>query len=172
MLLIAFSLSMDAFALSLSYGLLKISKKNMLLTSIMVGTFHFVMPYLGNMFGNILFEYVYISPKTLIFLVFLLISISMFISFFEKEKEKRKLNLIGILLFAISVSLDSFSVGLTLNYITNNLYLSCFIFSLVSLIMTLTGFAIGKYVGRIFGKYSYFLGASLLFIYSLWVLTN
>ena len=53
-LLIAISLSMDAFSLALVYGLLIYSKKRKLLLSIIVGIYHFFMPLIGMLFGNIL----------------------------------------------------------------------------------------------------------------------
>ena len=76
---------MDAFALSFAYGILNIRKKLALITSIIVGIFHFIMPLLGNLFGNYIFENVSISPKYVMFIVFFILSINMFLSFFEKS---------------------------------------------------------------------------------------
>ena len=42
---------MDAFSLAFSYGIKSISKKNVIITAITVGLFHFFMPLLGNMVG-------------------------------------------------------------------------------------------------------------------------
>ena len=47
---------MDAFSLAFSYGIKSISKKNVIITAIIVGLFHFFMPLLGNMVGISLFE--------------------------------------------------------------------------------------------------------------------
>ena len=52
--LIGISLSMDAFSLSLVYGLNKITKKDKLLLSIIVAIYHFIMPIIGFIFSNIL----------------------------------------------------------------------------------------------------------------------
>ena len=43
-MLIAISLSMDAFSLSLAYGTLNLEKKYINLLSIIVGVYHFFMP--------------------------------------------------------------------------------------------------------------------------------
>lgn len=163
---------MDAFALATSYGVLNISKKKMLLTATIVGVFHFLMPYIGSIFGDFLFDYVYIKPKIIVFLVFFWLSINMFISFFAKNRKISSLNIIEMLIFAISVSLDSFSVGLTLNYISNTLLFSLLIFSIVSFTMTIIGFMMGKCINNAFNRYSYLLGGSLLLFYSLLVLTK
>ena len=53
---IGISLSMDAFTLSLSIGTTSPKKKNQLLLSILIGSFHFFMPIIGNKIGNI-FQY-------------------------------------------------------------------------------------------------------------------
>ena len=42
--IIAISLSMDAFSLSLAYGTLDINKKEIITLSIIVGIYHFFMP--------------------------------------------------------------------------------------------------------------------------------
>ena len=45
----------------------------------------------------------------------------MFMHFFEEKPKIRPLNMIGTLLFALSVSFDSFSVGIGINYIYDNI---------------------------------------------------
>ena len=52
--LIAISLSMDAFSLSLAYGTLNLKKKEIHRLALMVGIFHFVMPLFGHLFGDFL----------------------------------------------------------------------------------------------------------------------
>ena len=51
-ILVAISLSMDAFSLSLAYGTLDLEKKSINLLSLIVGSYHFIMPLLGMWFGN------------------------------------------------------------------------------------------------------------------------
>ena len=163
---------MDSFALALSYGLLNIDKKSIVITAITVGLFHFIMPLFGSLAGNILFNHIIIKPKYVIFTVFLLLSIDMLLNFFDKRVKLRKLNLFGVVLFAISVSLDSFSVGLGLNYLYDNLILCFTTFCIVSALITIIGFFLGKKVSKKLGKYAFILGSITLFIYSIWVLTN
>lgn len=171
-ILIAVSLSMDAFALSFSYGISKVYIKKIILTAIVVGTFHFIMPLLGNFVGIPLFKYTLIKPKIILFLVFLILSIDMFIHYFEDEVILRKLNVVGIILFAISVSLDSFTVGLGINYIYDNIYFAASIFAFISAFFTFLGFLSGKTLSKRIGKYSFLIGSAFLFVYSLYILTN
>lgn len=163
---------MDAFALALSYGIKDIKLKNVIITAITVGIFHFFMPLLGNYVGLSLFEYTIIKPKYVLFFVFLILSIDMFTHFFEKEPKIRSLNLIGTILFAISVSFDSFSVGIGINFIYDNIILIVSSFCIISALFTLIGFWLGKKLSHGVGKYSFLIGSITLFIYSLWILTN
>lgn len=163
---------MDTFALSLAYGIYKIPIKQVLLTSITVGIFHFFMPILGNIIGNKVFSYTIIKPKFIVFLIFLILSIDMLIHFFEKTPKIRKLNLLGILFFAFSVSFDSFSVGLGINYIYDSVLTSVSTFCIISMFFTLLGFILGKYILKNAKKYSFLVGSVLLLLYSLFVLTK
>ena len=54
--LIAISLSMDAFSLSLAFGMQGIEHKKKLFMSIIVGIYHFIMPLIGVYFGNFIIK--------------------------------------------------------------------------------------------------------------------
>lgn len=163
---------MDAFALALSYGINRLNIKSVILTAITVGLFHFFMPLIGNVIGISLFEYTIIKPRFVMFLVFLLLSLDMFIHFFEEKPKLRRLNVIGILLFALSVSFDSLSVGLGIRYIYDNLLIVLISFCLISAFFTLLGFWLGKKLSQKIGQYSFLVGSITLFLYSIWILTK
>ena len=162
---------MDAFTLAFSYGIKKVDNKSLVITSIVTGIFHFIMPLIGNIIGIPLFEYTLIKPRYILFFVFLIISIDMFINFFNENPKLRNLNIAGIILFAFSVSFDSFSVGLGINYICSNVVLSVSIFCFVSMLFTFLGFMLGKVLSQKIGKYAFLFGSLVLFIYSLVLLT-
>ena len=157
---------MDAFTLALSYGINKISKKSIIITAVTVGLFHFFMPLLGNFIGVPLFEYTIIKPRIVLFVVFLILSIDMFIHFFEEEPKVRPLNVIGIMFFAFSVSFDSFSVGIGMRYLYGNVLLSVSLFCIISFLFTLLGFFLGKSLSEKIGKYAFLIGSIVLFLYS------
>ena len=58
-LIIAVSLSMDTFSLSLAYGMLKLKNSIIKQISITVGIFHFFMPLLGDFLGEYFKYYKY-----------------------------------------------------------------------------------------------------------------
>lgn len=171
-LTIAVTLSMDTFSLSLIYGTLSLSKKNILLLSIVVGIFHFIMPLIGLNFGNIILNYIRISPNTIIFMVFLIIGVQMII---ESKKETKILPCTGIvemIFFGLAVSIDSFSVGIGFKAITNKYIISSLFFSIISFIFTYLGLKLGKRLNILIGKLSILLGGIVLIILSFLYLFN
>lgn len=163
---------MDAFSLAFSYGIKGIALKEILITAITVGFFHFLMPLLGNYFGISLFSYTVLKPKFIMFFVFLFLSLDMVTHFFDDREKIRKLDIIGVFLFAISVSFDSLSIGLGLSYLSYNIILSCLIFCIISSFFTLLGFKLGKKLSKKIGRYSFLLGGIILLFYSVWILTK
>lgn len=145
LIILGLSLSIDAFSLSLTYGLLNIPKKTILTMSLSVGVFHFVMPILGIKLGNIITDTLNINSKTILIVILVLILIEMIKSMKEETKE-HNLSLINVILFSLLVSFDSFTLGIGLNYITNRLLLAPLIFSIISSIFTFLGFTLGKYI--------------------------
>lgn len=163
---------MDAFSLALFYGISKVSFYKAFLTAITVGLFHFFMPLLGNMVGYSIFQYTLFKPKIVLFIVFLLLSADMFIHFFEEKPKIRPLNILGIIIFSFSVSFDSFSVGLGISYLYNNIIMVVAMFCLISMVFTMTGFMLGKILSEKIGKYAFLIGGITLFTYSIVILTK
>ena len=73
-LIIAVSLSMDTFSLSLAYGMLKLKNSIIKQISITVGIFHFFMPLFGDFLGEYILSIINIK-STLIVGIFLLTSL-------------------------------------------------------------------------------------------------
>ena len=163
-ILIGLSLSIDAFSLALTYGLLDITKKTILRTSLLVGTFHFIMPIFGKLVGAIIMNYLKINSKYILIIVLLIILIEMIKSTNEDNKEYN-ISMFYSFIFAFLVSIDSFTIGIGINYLTNNVYKACTVFSLMSFTFTYLGFTIGKYLSNSQKKYSKFIG--IIFIFTL-----
>ena len=147
LIIIGLSLSIDAFSLSLAYGLLNIPKKNIISTSITVGIFHFIMPILGMLLGNIITDTLNLDSKYILLTILILILIEMIKSLKEENKE-HELNIINILIFAFLVSFDSFTLGIGIKYITSNIFIASIIFMILSSLFTFLGFILGKYLTK------------------------
>lgn len=163
-LIIAVSLSMDAFSLSLAYGTLNLEKKYITKLSTIVGIYHFFMPLIGLTIGNIILKIIPISPNIITLIVLSFIGIEMIIDTFTKEETAKKMSLKELILFGLAVSIDSFSVGIGLNTITNNHILCVSIFSLTSFTFTYFGLILGKKINNLIGKISTLIGGIILII--------
>lgn len=162
-LLIGISLSMDAFSLSLAYGMIGMSKKNQIILSLIVGLYHFVMPLIGLTFGTILEDINIISIDVIASIILIYIGIDLIISNSKKE-DKLEITKTGFLLFGLSVSIDSLTIGIGLRAITDTYLLSSTIFSLSSLLFTYLGLTLGNIIGNKIGSYSKTLGGIILII--------
>lgn len=162
-LLIGISLSMDTFSLSLTLGTVSENKLIKILP-LFVGIFHFFMPLLGNIIGITLINLLDLASNIILGTVLIVLGINLAIHYFKDETAEINLNIIGVIIFALSVSIDSFSVGLGINDITNNYYIASIIFALCSASFTYLGIIIGKYSSKLIGKYAIILGIFLLLI--------
>ena len=163
-ILIAISLSMDAFSLSLAYGTVGLSKKETNLLSIIVGIYHFFMPLIGMFLGQIILNIIHIRPDLAVFIVLLFIGIQMVIESFKEKEEIKQMSKLELVLFGLAVSIDGFSVGIGLNTITNNIVLASIIFSICSYLFTYLGLKLGKKLNEIIGKIATALGGITLII--------
>lgn len=170
-IMIGVSLSLDAFSLSISYGLMNIEKKKIVIQSIIVGLFHFFMPLIGNIFGKLIVFITKVDMKYLVVIIFSFIIISILKNIKEKETNY-ELNLIGMLFFGLAVSIDSFSIGISLNYISNSLLLGPVVFMFLSGVITYLGFRIGKYISERVGVISKVISALLLTCICIYILIH
>ena len=158
--LIAISLSMDTFSLSMIYGTIGLEKKKIYILSLIVGVFHFFMPFFGNLIGDFLLSKLPISSNVVVGIIFVIIAIQMLI---QNEEIIDLKNFLMLLLFALTVSIDSFSVGIGISLITNNFYEAYLIFFIISMIFTFLGLRFGKYLNSRFGTKATKIGAAVLF---------
>ncbi len=162
LLLIGISLSMDTFSVSLSIGSFNISKRKMVILSLIVGIMHFFMPLIGDLFGNKIVNYLNINANILLGLILWFIAIQMIINLWKKEETIFEFSYISIILISLSVSLDSLSTGFGLSAITNDIILAGFIFSICAMSFTFMGLLIGKYSSSKLGIYGNIIGILIL----------
>lgn len=163
-IIIAISLSMDAFSLSLAYGTLNLPSRKIFVLSLIVGIYHFFMPIFGRLIGNLIFNYIPIKPDIIVLVILVFIGINMIIDTFKKEDCDKSIDNLGIILFGFAVSLDAFSVGITLPNITNQYLLSSIIFSICSFIFTYAGLLLGSKINKIIGSLSTLIGGIFLIL--------
>ena len=120
------------------------------------------------MFGSYLFSYLAINTHALVGAILGIIAIEMLLSVKKEEQLTNLTTLSSLLLFAFTVSIDSFSVGIGLSGLTDQILMSALIYALLSGMFTLLGLSIGKNLNRLFGKLSTTVGAMILLILSIY----
>ncbi len=163
-IIIAVSLSMDAFSLSLAYGTLNIDKKQIYLLSTIVGIFHFFMPLIGMFIGSIILDWLPVAPSTIVFLVLVFIGVQMIIETLKNERKLSVMNTLELFLFSLAVSVDSFSVGIGLKTIYSVPIICSITFSLSALLFTYLGLQLGKKINEMIGSISTLIGGIALII--------
>lgn len=160
----AFAIGMDAFSISLGMGVYKIRLRKIFSIGLLVGLFHFLMPLIGLSIGHLLSGTfgtitLYIGSSLLI-----IIGLQMGISSFNK-KEVRNAILPrgwGLLVFALLVSLDSFSAGLSLGFFGVRVIVTVVCFGIVATFLTWTGLLLGRKMQSMLGRYAELLGGIIL----------
>lgn len=168
LIIMAFALGMDAFSVGLGMGMFKLRLRQIFKIGITIGLFHIWMPLLGMIAGRFLSEKfgdfaAYCGGGLLIVL-----GVQMLWSCF-KEDESTFITPVGLglLVFALSVSLDSFSVGLTLGIYGAKTVLVLTCFGIGATILTWIGLLVGRKVQGWLGTYSEALGGSILLAFGL-----
>lgn len=164
--LIGIALSMDAFSIALSIGTTHLSKNRFILIPTVVSIMHFVMPLIGLFLGNQILSVININPKIIMTIILLYLA---FLMYKDRNNDKvPKINsLLSIFLYAISVSLDSFSVGIGLKALTDKILIPPIIFSLCAGTITYMGLILGKYSQKVWKEKASLIGIILLILISI-----
>lgn len=163
--LIGVALSMDAFSVSLTLGTNQIKSNRYIIIPLIVSLMHFIMPLIGYYLGYQLQQIITIPPKIIMTIILYYLA---FIMYKDQNKTYPKINKItSILLFSLSVSLDSFTVGLSLNALTPKIIIPPIIFSLCSGTITYIGLILGKYSKQIWKTKSTTIAIILLLLISI-----
>ena len=160
--LMAISLSMDAFSLALAYGTLGMSNKDKVILSLVVGIFHLIMPLLGMFVGELILSLFKFNADIVVAIILSFIGIQMIVSSFKKDEELKSLKFSEFFLFGLAVSIDSFSLGITLPNMGVSTIIPPFLFAIVSFIFTFTGLLIGNKIKKSLGKIATIIGGVIL----------
>lgn len=159
--LLGIILSIDAFSVALNIGWQINNKKKEIVLCTVVGIFHFIMPLCGGFLASKIEKI--ITLNTNVFMGIILLFIGLISIFNLKEnRETKSLSLFTIISIAISVSLDSFSLGIALHVNQYNVILCGVVFSICSSIITLSGVFLSKYLSNLFEKNFKIIGIFLL----------
>lgn len=163
-LVMAFALSMDAFSLGLGMGMKGIRLLDILKVSTVTGIFHVILPLTGIFMGQFMNDVlghlaVAVGGALLVILGVHMIYNSLF---GEVSVRLGHRSMSGVILFAFMVSLDSFSVGISLGIFATNVLLTVTLFGLFSGIACVIGLLLGRRFGGWIGDYGETIGGAIL----------
>ena len=174
-LLLALSLGVDAFAVSVSCGMSVpgFKRRDALWLCLYFGVFQAIMTLLGAFLGDHFGAYIGAFGRFAAFALLALIGASMVGSALRKDKKEkpvRDLSHRRMFLLAIAVSIDAFAAGISLALTAENIFLAALVIGLTAGLLSLLGSRFGEHVGNRFRKRAELVGGLTLIalgVYSL-----
>ncbi|MBK4713829.1 MULTISPECIES: manganese efflux pump MntP [Tenebrionibacter/Tenebrionicola group] len=168
-LFLAFGMSMDAFAVSISKGaaLYKPKFREALRTGLIFGAIEASTPLVGWAMGMFASQFVLNWNHWIAFFLLLLLGARMLYEglFGAPEDENEPRHRHGFWLLAttaIATSLDAMAVGVGLAFLQVNIWWTALAIGFATLIMTTLGIMIGRFIGPLLGKRAEILGGLVL----------
>ncbi|MEF9919481.1 manganese efflux pump MntP [Anaerorhabdus sp.] len=165
--LLALGLSMDAFAVSITNGMVysNYTKKDVILAALTFGLFQGIMPILGFYAGRQFSDLIQNLDHWIALILLGYIGGKMIWDAFHEEASCDGCKLFSkkdLLVQGLATSIDAMAVGISFALFDIQIYTSAMIITLVTIAMCLFGALLGKKVGEIIKSKSLFLGGVIL----------
>jgi len=171
---IALGLAMDAFAVSVSNGILlkDIKFRYAFKFGMFFGTFQFIMPIIGWLCAKNFKEAIESFDHWIAFFLLLIIGGKMFLESFGSEKEKIKsnnniLSFYNMIILAVATSIDALAVGVSFAFLGSSengldIWSSSAVIGVVAFILSYIGVYLGRKIGEIIQKNAERVGGIIL----------
>lgn len=168
-LIMAVALGLDALSLGLGIGMKGIRKLDVLKISFVIAIFHMIMPLAGMWMGGYVSGLLGHVATLCGGILLLLLGAHMVYSSLRGEEVQSfdHRTLWGITLFSLSVSIDSFSVGVSLGMFSGDRLLTVLMFGTIGGLMSVIGLMLGRRVGSWVGEYGETFGGVILVAFGL-----
>lgn len=167
--IIALALGMDAFSLGIGIGLRGIEFRHTVKISAVIAMFHIVMPligiFTGKYVGMLLGHVTTVAAGGLLLLLGGHMIYSSLRGGNEWSVDPR--SGLGVMLFALSVSIDSFSTGISLGMFAADIVLTVLLIGFFGGLMSILGLMIGTRISASLGEYGEACGGVILFTFGL-----
>lgn len=179
LLLIGVGLSMDAFAVAVCQGLCmpKLNLRFALVIALFFGGFQALMPFAGWLLGAQFAGYIQQVDHWLAFLLLVLIGGKMlWESLFGQEEETTAcaagvvLDYKQLLLMAVATSIDALAVGVSFAVLQVEIFSSCTVIAVTTLLCSLVGSFLGKGFGSLLKSKAEIFGGVILVLIGLKIL--
>lgn len=165
-ILIAIGLSMDSFAVSVTNGLTvtDLTLKRKLTISFSLAIFQGLMPLLGWYAGMGVEKYIQEIDHWIAFILLGIIGIKMICDGLNKSVNAKvsELSPFTLLAQSLSTSIDAFVVGISFALLGWPIIKPVLIIGITTLIFSLIGLQVGKYLGKKVGKSATIVGGLVL----------
>lgn len=173
------ALGTDAFSVSVAVGMNRIQWSLILKLSLVIALFHVIMPLLGINLAQLLdyfFGYYYFEEtiKNITSLIGAgLLMILGLIMILESRHEREysdyafDLSIWGIIILAVSVSIDALSVGFSLGMLNVKIICSCLVLGSIAGLMVLIGLLLGNKIGLVLATKAQIIGGIVLILLGL-----
>lgn len=165
-LLIALSLAMDAFAVSVSTGIAVpgFGPRQAARIGLWCGAFQFLMPLAGWFLGSSVRTYIEAVDHWIAFGLLALIGGNMIREALSGggEEAVTDLSVRRLFLLALATSIDALAVGVSMAFMDVNILFSSAIIGLVAFLLAMVGGLLGRRLGRLFQKRATLLGGAVL----------
>lgn len=172
LIVMAAALGMDAFSMGIGIGMQGIRMKDAFKISFLIGIFHVIMPlagiYTGQFVGALLGNIAVVTGGCLL----ILLGLHMIYSacFDRKGRSLYTLTWWSLLVIATTVSIDSFSVGISMGIFASDIVLTIILFGTAGASMSIAGLFVGNQFSSGLGEYGEMIGGTLLLIFGISVL--
>lgn len=167
-LMMAVALGMDAFSLAIGIGLKGITRRRAAILCLVIGSTHVALTFLGIYTGMLLHAPLGKLANWLGAFMLLGLGLHMLYTsvFGNSEEVSLSSTVPGLLLFALSVSVDALSIGFSIGLRSPAFgVVSAFTFGLFACILCGLGLWVGKRFNRVAGHFGEVLGACILIGY-------
>ena len=183
-ILTAFALSMDAFAVSVTKGmtLKNLTKGIAIKIALFFGVFQAAMPLIGWMLGISFQGYIKAIDHWIALILLSILGGKMIYEFYESRKEvtiekeelesevsitleeEEELSNKELTTLAIATSIDALAIGVSFAFLNVNIVSSSLIIGLITFVICFIGVIAGKKIGGIFKDYAELIGGIILIL--------
>lgn len=183
-LLTAFALSMDAFAVSITKGITlnKINKQIAFKIAFFFGLFQGVMPFIGWFLGIRFESYIKSIDHWIAFFLLSFIGIKMILDAKEADNDtlntNEKYNSLysinnkELIILSIATSIDALAVGISFAFLNIDIVPICLSIGIITFLVCFIGVIIGKKIGAMFKNYAQIIGGIILILIGLNILNE
>ena len=177
LLLVAISLAMDAFAVSVSKGLSSINStlKTALVCGLWFGAFQFIMPILGWLAGSAVLGFIKTFGRIVGCVLLGLIGCNMIRESFSSDDDNAdekdcRLDVATMFAAALATSIDALFVGVTYAALQINIILASSTIGIVAFLISCSGCLLGNKIGNRFERGATLAGGIILILIGLKIL--